>query len=326
MPGWRGGQRNDRAAELPAGQVAGRADVAVGPDPPVGTGRPEAGELRHRRRGRRERGGRRGGRRADRVGHPLADLGQAVVEPPAGAARVADVTVAGDVGERALRPVGGGERRRPLGIDVVAGGLPGQQPHEGVDRRRRRLVPARVVAEHRHPGRAGVHRLGVGADDAPPGLVLSGGRLAGAVAAGEAALVDPALLVDEEVVADVVPAVAPGVVGVDRPDGLGRVGVVVLRHRVVHHELRDRGELGLPLAHPLVGPPPRPGDDLGLRRCRPVSHRFRRRRAGPGVDGDDLEVGGTDEPADTETGGSQRWPDQAGSDKADIGVAGVVPD
>src|SRR5205823_3023095 len=178
-----------------------------------------------------------------------------------GAARVGDVAVAGDVGELPVGSVDGGEGRGALGVDVVAGRLPGQQFHQGVEGRGRGLVAAGVVTEHGDAGRPGVDRLGVGSDDAPAGVVLPGGGLAGPVRAGEPALVDPALLVDEEVVADVVPAVGPGVVGVDGPHGLGRVGVVVGRHRVVDDQLGDRGELGVALAHPFVGPPlPAPDD------------------------------------------------------------------
>src|ERR1035437_5786710 len=72
----------------------------------------------------------------------------------------------------------------------------------------------------------------------PAGIVAAGVRAA--IVAGVAPLVDVAELVDEEVVADVAPALGHRVVVVDRPDlalGTSLVDVVVGGVRVVHDEL-----------------------------------------------------------------------------------------
>src|SRR5205823_1920468 len=96
-----------------------------------------------------------------------------------------------------------------------------------------------------------------GADDAVLVDVLARGLLARPVVAGPAALVDPAPGVDQEVVADVVPAVALHVVGVDRPHRGGGVGIgpVGRRHRVVDEQLGDGGVLLVVFADRLVGAP-----------------------------------------------------------------------
>ena len=241
------------------------------------------------------------------------------------------------LGNGAAGAVGGGERRTPP-WGRCRGGRP-SRPAAG--RRRRAPGPggtyaAGVVAEHGDPGGPRVVALDVGADDAPAALVLAGGRLARAVGAGEAAFVDPALLVDDEVVPDVVPAVVAGVVGVDRPHGLGRVGVVVRGHRVVHDQLRDRRELDRPLPHPLVGPP-------GLARvitsgcggAGPVDHPSRPEPVAvdaggsdpgrAGVDGHDLEPGCR--PASAAPAGTP--PERAARARGDqpgVVVTGVLPD
>ena len=118
-----------------------------------------------------------GGHAADRVGHPLADLRQPFVEPPAGQPVGPDVAAPGDVGKCPAGTVGGGVRRRSLGVDAVAGGLPGQQPDHGVERRPGREVAAGVVAEHGDPDGPRIVALDVGADDAAAGVVLSRGAL-----------------------------------------------------------------------------------------------------------------------------------------------------
>src|SRR5882762_7624114 len=82
--------------------------------------------------------------------------------------------------------------------------------------------------------------------DAPARRVFAGGRLARSVVTRVPALVDPTGLVDQEVVADVPPALGDGVVVVDRPHGRGRIRVAVLRGGVMDDELLDRPEHGRP--------------------------------------------------------------------------------
>src|SRR5213080_5328132 len=112
----------------------------------------------------------------------------------------------------------------------------------------------------------------MGAGDSVSGRVLAGGRLTGGVGAGIATLVDIPRLVDQEVVANVAPALGDRVVVVDRADRRSRIRVVVLRVRVVDDQLLDRTEGGRPdllagrvVAERLVGPPVDSRRDLRLR-------------------------------------------------------------
>ena len=123
-------------------------------------------------------------------------------------------------------------------------GVPGRAPAEGRRRvdvrhvqapgektRQRRLRGRRrrggvVVPDQRDAGRALVEALGVRSDDV-------------AVDPSEAALEDLAVLVDEEVVADVVPAVREHVVALDAADDRGRPGA---RVRVRARGVVDDGE------------------------------------------------------------------------------------
>ena len=223
------------------------------------------------------------------------------------------------------RAVLGGERRRPLG----------SMPWRAAFQASTRTTPssagpggthaAGVVAEDGDAGRARVDALGVGADDAPAALVLAGGRFAGPVDPGPAAFVDAALLVDEEVVPDVVPAVVAGVVGVDRPHGLGRVGVVV---RASPCGGRRASRSGRTRAAPCACPrrPPSPARVM-ISGCGGPDGWPPGTAAGPepGVDDDDLDRG-AGRPAHAETGRPRCGPHQAGGDEAGVVVAGVVPD
>ena len=116
----------------------------------------------------------------------------------------------------------------------------------------------RAVADHGDAHAAGVEALGVRADDR-------------SVDASAAALVDAAVGVDQEVVANVVPAVRAHVVGVDRADDRGHVAgrVAVRRVGVMHEDHAHRVGVarGRP-AHRLVRAPPGPRDDGRLTRRR----------------------------------------------------------
>src|SRR5699024_1403541 len=129
------------------------------------------------------------------------------------------------------------------GVDAVQVELPGEEALDprGHGVRRRDLV---VVAEGGDAGRLLVDAEGVGADD---GLLQAAG----------AALPEAAPLVDQHVVADVVPAVAVHVVVVDAPDELRHLGlgVVVGARGVVDHRSADLAVLRVAPAHGLVGAP-----------------------------------------------------------------------
>ena len=123
--------------------------------------------------------------------------------------------------------------------------LPGEQSDERVRDGRRRSL-ARVGAHHRHAGAARVEAVHMGSHDALP-------RTAGAPH------VDRAEAVDEEVVADVAPAEACGVVDVDAADERGGLlpGVLVASRRVMHESHLDRRRDRAALAQRLVGAPSR---------------------------------------------------------------------
>src|SRR6185295_18857861 len=138
---------------------------------------------------------------------------------------LAGVTVPGQVREGRDHPVAARERVAGRHVDAVTVGLPGHQLHQRVAGGGGRFAVAEI-AQHGHARRTGVVVEDVGADDTVLVEVFPGGFLTGLIVAGPAALVDVSLGVDQEVVADVVPAVALHVVGVDRPDRGRRVGVV----------------------------------------------------------------------------------------------------
>ena len=152
--------------------------------------------------------------------------------------------MAGDV----VQELGGPEdrvriRRRALRVQAVPLQLPGEQLLEGVSGGLGGL-PVLEVAEERDPDRAVVEVTGVAASNDVAGQILAVVVLAGPVVAREPALVDPARFVDQEVVADVAEVAADGLEVVDRPDGRGRVRVVVPAGRVVDDRLLHRRELG----------------------------------------------------------------------------------
>ena len=194
-------------------------------------------------------------RRAHALGHVGAHRGEERVEGVARALGVVRLAVAGDDGERdrgaLLVLLGGaaGEGRRAGCAETGDPQLPGEQALE----RRHRLGGrrgVRVGAHDRDPGAAGVEAEHVRADDAagdPP----------------VPALVDGPEPVDEEVVADVAPAEAPGVVRVDGTHQRGRVGrgVGAVAGRVVDERHLDRGVGGRSRAQALVGAPLRAGHD-----------------------------------------------------------------
>ena len=141
-----------------------------------------------------------------------------------------------------------GDRDLALHGHAVQRELPADQAGERVQRGLR-ARDLRVGAEHRDPGRDAVVALRLGADD-------------GRVDAAGAALEDLAVLVDEEVVAEVVPAVGVAVVAGDPEHDPRRVlGVVgVGRHRVVHERDLDRAVVGGRARRDGVAAPLGPGD------------------------------------------------------------------
>ena len=172
-------------------------------------------------------------RQADRL-RLRRDRVELRVEEVAGARRQARVAMPGDgaqddgdAGAVALAAARDeGERRD--GIDVREVEPPGE---ELLERRLGRSRDRRGAerADHGDADRAGVEATGVRADHV-------------AVDAAVAALVDGAVAVDEEVVADVVPAVRLDVVDLDPAQDRGRLGgrVAVRPGRVVHAREADR--------------------------------------------------------------------------------------
>ena len=209
-----------------------------------------------------------------------------------------------------------GELGRPRRVKAVDPELPGEQTLEGRDGLgRRSLVDER--AHDGDAGAAGVEAVHVCADDA-------------AGDAAVAAFVDGPEAVDEEVVGDVVPVQALGVVGVDAADQRGRVGagVEVAARGVVHERHLDRCVGRRRVAQRLVGAPLRTGDDDGSgRRGRGrrveghAGHRGGEPAGGAGdARGDAAVLGGVDghEPHAVE----RRGPGVAGGDGRDLDVAG----
>src|SRR3954454_806029 len=144
-----------------------------------------------------------------------------------------DVAVPGDVGEELGVAIGavdvGGRGRR---VEAVALCLPGEHRHEGRALGSGR-ESARVRPQQGDPDGAVVVALRVAATYREAREVVPGDRLARSVLAAVAALVDVAGGGDEGGVADVAPAADHGVVVVDRPNGRGRVRIVVGAGRVV---------------------------------------------------------------------------------------------
>ena len=129
---------------------------------------------------------------------------------------------------------------------------PRQQGRQGVPRLLRHRQRA-VLAEQGDADRPGVEPLRVGADHVPLDPAV-------------AALEDLAEAVDEEVVADVVPAVPLDVVELDRPHDRRRLGgaVPIRAGRVVHErEPQDGRERGLGAPDLLVRVPAAPRHDGG---------------------------------------------------------------
>ena len=160
-------------------------------------------------------------------------------------------------------------------VGAVQRQLPREQVTHGGQRGGRRRHRG-VRPDHRHARRPGVETTGVSSDDGP-------------LQAAVAAFVDAAELVDEEVVADVVPAQALRVVGVEAAHLLGRLvgGVIVGRRRVMDvGHLHVRGVRRLALAQALVRAPLGPADDgrpprrrdRGRQRRRDLPQRRVRRR------------------------------------------------
>ena len=198
----------------------------------------------------------------------LPNRRQPGIEVVAGALGRDAVAVAGD-GVQAVAPQRRAVAARPhvvLGagrVDAVPLGHERQRLDQRVDLGRARLARLEV-AEQRDPDRAVVVVERVPghdavADDLAP---VASVRLATAPA-----LVDPAAAVDQQVVADVAPALGDGVVGVDRADVGLRVAEVAVRGRVVDDQQRGRDEGGRPLvdavleAQRLVGAPGLAADD-----------------------------------------------------------------
>ncbi|MGC0330664.1 hypothetical protein RKD23_003654 [Streptomyces sp. SAI-170] len=208
-------------------------------------------------------------RPSDRAGRPGADLGELGVEGVARALGVEAVAVAGDPveGVRLARGELGPEvvRLRRAGVEgdragrvgAVQAELPRGHAGDGLQGGVRGGA-GDVVAEDGDAGRLTVEAVGVRAQH----------RL---VDAALAALEDGAALVDEEVVAEVVPAVAlglrVGVVRVDAPDDRRRLGAVVVGAGGVvdEHGLDVRVVLRRVRAAGLVRAPLGAGDDGRLR-------------------------------------------------------------
>ena len=207
--------------------------------------------------------------RQPRPRHLARDARQQVVERGARAIREARVAVARDRAQedRQARPEARvparDERLRRRGIDVREVEAPGEQLRERLARLRGHRQRA-VLAEHGDADRAGVEPLRMRADDV-------------ALDPAVAALVDGAEPVDEEVVADVVPAVPLDVEELDRPHDRGRLRrrVAVGAGRVVDESQPQRGRERRPgAADLLVRVPAFAGDDRGRARLleRPGGH------------------------------------------------------
>ena len=213
------------------------------------------------------------------------DRVEQVVERRARAVGEAGVAMTGDGAQedgqtRAEAGVAAGDERLRRGrVDVRDVEAPGEERGQRAARLRGDRERA-VLAEHRHADGAGVESLRVRADDV-------------ALAPAVAALVDGAEAVDEEVVADVVPAVPLHVVELDRPDDRRRLGrgVAVRARRVVDDRDPEVGGERRPGAPDLlVGLPARARHDRGRTRLlqRPRRHTGGGARDEPGAQAADL--------------------------------------
>ncbi len=183
--------------------------------------------------------------RLGRLGGEAADRRELVVQVLARAGGGPGVAVPVDGLEGAAADV-----LRPVHrVDARHAELPGEQRAVG-PQHRLRGARGLEVADRRHRERVVVVAEGVGADDRARDPAV-------------AALPDPAELVDQEVVADVAPALGLGVVRVDAAqharDVVARVVVGV--DRVVHESGADRAVARAAVAHPLVGAPLLAGED-----------------------------------------------------------------
>ena len=192
------------------------------------------------------------------AGSGRAQVAQLGVDVAAGARGVVGVAVAVD--DRQADGLARGELVAALRRDLcpalrvaaVHRELPGGQLRQRGEHRAGRLSGL-VVADHREAGRGVVEAQGVRAAD----------RL---VDPAVPALPDRAVVVDEEVVGEVGPAQAVGVVAVHAADHGGHVclRVAVARRGVVHVRLEDGAVVARRTVAPaLVGAPLRPGVDRG---------------------------------------------------------------
>ena len=178
----------------------------------------------------------RAGGRSNPARNPLPQLWERRVERVAGAGRGIHVAVAGDV----VQPLRGAQqadvRGSPERIEPMPLQLPGEEPLQR-DPRRGRGLAVLEVAEERDADGPVVVAASVDAAHDVAGEVLAGGRLAGGVVPRVPALVDPALFVDQEVVANVAIAPADRFRPVDRPNGRRGVRIAVSAGRVVDDRL-----------------------------------------------------------------------------------------
>ena len=185
--------------------------------------------------------------------------------------------------------------------------LPADQPRQ---RLHRGLVERQVGerAETRDPGRVAVVALGLGADH-------------GGLDAARAALEDHAVAVDEEVVADVVPAVGVAVVARDAEDDRSRLlgRVVDGADGVVHERDLHVAVAGAAARWHAVAAPARARDDRGRARLACGRARPARRRVGERAHEARLQAAGAAAQPQLELVGA------AGEDGVGaVAVAGVV--
>ena len=194
-------------------------------------------------------------------GDERAQLAEAGIEQRAGTGRGARVAVADHALERHLRArrVAAGRAARAGQGDLaqerlsVYLELPADVARERVERLGGRLG-ARMVGDARDAGRDRVEALRVGAEH---GLVEPAG----------AALVEHAVLVDQRVVADVVPAVRVAMEAADREDDRRPLlrGVVVERDGVVDVDRADAAVAGRGARRALARAPLAARDEVGFR-------------------------------------------------------------
>jgi hypothetical protein len=160
-------------------------------------------------------------------------------------------------------PAGAGQHRAAAGVDVGQVELPGRQALQGGQHGRGRPAGGKGP-EQGDPRGVGVEPAGVGAEHGPGDAAV-------------AALEHAAVAVDQEVVADVVPAPGAHVIQVVGPDqgGVLRGRVAVALHGVMHEGgLHGVAVVRVGPPDPLVSPPPGPAHD-------PRLHGRRRRHPGP---------------------------------------------